>query len=40
VLPETGVCSVSRDTSDCDDREVPAACCGTATENELVADAV
>jgi NADPH-dependent 2,4-dienoyl-CoA reductase/sulfur reductase-like enzyme len=42
VLPETGVCSVSRDASDCDDdRELPvAACCGTTTEDELVADAV
>jgi hypothetical protein len=41
VLPETGVCSVSRDASDCDDRALPvAACCGTATEDELVADAV
>jgi Pyridine nucleotide-disulphide oxidoreductase len=41
VLPETGVCSVSRDASCDDDRELPvAACCGTATEDELVADAV
>jgi glycine/D-amino acid oxidase-like deaminating enzyme len=41
VLPETGVCSASRDASDRDDRELPvAACCGTATEDELVADAV
>jgi hypothetical protein len=41
VLPETGVCSVSRDAGCDDDRELPvAACCGTATEDELVADAV
>jgi hypothetical protein len=41
VLPETGVCSVTRDASCDDDRESPvAACCGTATEDELVADAV
>jgi Pyridine nucleotide-disulphide oxidoreductase len=41
VLPETGVCSVSRDASCDDDRELPvAACCGTATQDELVADPV
>jgi hypothetical protein len=41
VLPETGVCSVSREASSDDDRELPvAACCGAATEDELVADAV
>jgi hypothetical protein len=39
VLPETGVCSLSRDASSCDDGQVPvAACCGTSTEGELVAD--
>jgi hypothetical protein len=40
VLPETGVCTVSRETSGCDDGEVAvAACCGTASEDALVAEA-
>jgi Pyridine nucleotide-disulphide oxidoreductase len=40
VLPETGVCTLSRETTGCDDGEGPAAtCCGSAAESELVADA-